>query len=289
MNNKKSASFGLQVIVVLVITILFAVIYLVWLKDYRIFGENFVDYNICKDSNIESANLKLKISNQIITERKGNKCKTEYTEVGAGKEFQTIAKKMSGCWDMYLEGKEELFDTEDGTYCAICTVMKFKDKKEFSGFTKYLMEHKTPSGKTYYQYLTGISIKDDIIKQVENSELNKQKIDTGKDLAVIFLMGKDVNPGSLTGQSSIFTSMEGFGVAAAGLVMKSGFGLCSTIAGCAIGAFFVAAGATTGYLIGSDSNPNLDTRILLWPYANEDLKQLKCTVLEGKDRLDIRK
>ena len=304
MINKKADSLGFQFIVVLAITIIFAFMYLFWLNDFRIFGENLGDYTICKDSNIENAKLKLKIDNQVIQERKGNKCKTEYLNVPKGKELEQTAKKMAACWDIYLEGKEELFDTEDNNYCAICSVLTFEDKKQVSGLTKYLTEHDAPGkGKKYYQYLTRTVVTNDIFNEIENSHLNDlHTIDASKPLAVIFTMDKNVHPGNLlTGQSSIVTAAEGaaLGGIIVGLSVKLGFGLCvvGLAPGCIAGAFIVTTGtvlgvgigAASGYMIGSNYRPNTDTKILLWSYTNKDLSQLKCTMLEGKDRLDIKK
>ena len=314
MANKKS-EMGFELIVTLAVVIGFAIIYFVWLKDYRIFGEKLTDYEICKFSNLENAKLKLKIINQVAAERKGaigNKCKTEYANVPKGKELDTIAKKMAGCWDQYLEGKEDLFETEDNNYCAFCSVLTFEDKKQLTGLTNYLMEKEAPEkgGKKYYEYLRGTSVTNDVFKQVEASHLNElHVIDTSKPQAVIFIMGKTVNPGSLTGTSSVESGVIGGGIGAAaggiavgGLLVKTGVGLClggivTGFSSCFAGAFLVTigggvgivAGGTTGYLIGSNYDPNLDTKILLWPYTNEDLSKLKCTKLEGKDRLDIKK
>ncbi len=302
MRTKKADSFGLQFIVVLIIVIIFVVIYFVWMKDFRIFGENLSDYTICKNSNLENAKMKLKIGNQPLAERVGNRCKTEYIEVPKDKELDLTTKKMAGCWDMYLEGKEELFETggifspEDNTFCAICSVLDFEEKEELTGLTSYLMENKVPNkeGLTYYEYFNRVKVTKENIREVKNTELTGKlkAIDTEIPQAVIFIEGKDVNPGSLTGQSSVVEATKGSAIGVgAGLVALVGFGLCSTGIGCVLGVFLVAGagvvGGTTGYLIGSDYNPDLDTRILLWPYTNEDLNQLDCTILEGRDRLDI--
>lgn len=306
--NKKADSTGMKFVIALIITVAFALIYLLWLKDFRIFGENLEDYTICKNSNIENAKLRLKINNQVIQERKGNKCKTEYITVPKDKELEFVAKKMSLCWDIYLEGKEELFETEDNNYCAFCSVLTFKDKKQLNGLTNYLIEHQAPTqGKSYYQYLTRTVVTDEIFQEIENSQLNDlHTIDTSKPLAVMFVMGKNVYPDGIIKASSVTTGGIGAiaggaigSTAIAGVLIKSGIGLCIGIpvVGCTIGAILVGVGGVTGalalgvpgYFIGSHNNPDLDTKILLWPYTKEDLSQLKCTMLEGKDRLDIKK
>lgn len=302
MKAKQADSMGLQFIVALIVVIGFALIYLVWLKDFRIFAEGLEDYEICRFSNIENAKLKLKLSNQVIAERKGNKCKTEYIDVPKGKEIETTAKKMAGCWDQYLEGKEELFETESDNYCAFCSVLTFEDKKQLKGLTNYLMDKEASdatdikqSSKKYYYYMPRTTVTNDLYREVENSHLNDLHIiDISKPQAVIFTMGKTVNPGSLIGQSSIKSATIG---AAAGSVLAGltivGVGLCTAFTAglCSGGVLGIGAvvGGGTGYMIGSNYNPDRDTKILLWPYTKEDLDKLKCTKLEGKDRLDIKK
>lgn len=319
MRSKKAFELsGLQVIVAFIILIGFALIYLVWMKDVRIFGERLTDYEICKFSNIENAKLKLKVGiesktlgiktgKQVIQERVGNKCKTEYITVPKGKELDVIAKKMAACWEQYLEGKEELFDTADNNYCAFCSVLTFEDKKHLKGLTNYLIEHDAPGKKVrYFQYLTRTVVTNDVYREIENEHLNDlHEISTSKPLAIIFTMGKNVYPGGLIKASSVTTG--GIGAVAGGAIAGSvvsgllikGAGLCLAlpVVGCIIGNLLVATvtlgGATTGaiggYMIGSNYNPNLDTKVLLWPYTNEDLSMLQCTKLEGKDNLEIKK
>ncbi len=295
MKDKKS-DLGFKFLVVLIITIAGAIIYIMWLKDFRIFGENLEDYTICKNSNVENAKLKLKITNQVLTERQGNKCKTDYINVPKGKELEVTAKKMANCWDMYLEGKEELFDTVTNNYCAICSVLTFDQKTQVNGLTNYLIEQRAlGKSKSYHEYLTNTFVTNDIHQEIKNSNLDSlYKIDTTKPLAVIFTSAKTVNPGSLTGYSSIASGTVGSAIGIiGGFVVLGGTAICSvtTFGICPAGILIIGSitGGKIGYMMGSSFNPNLDTKILLWTYTREDLSQLKCTMLEGKDRLDIKK
>lgn len=298
MKNKKSDYLSMTFILILIITILFGVIYFVWLKNFKVFAGNLGDYAICRQSNIENANLKLKINNDVISERHGNKCRTEYVKVPKGEEFSTIAKKMAGCWDMYLEGKMDLFDTDSNNWCAFCSVLSFEDKKQLNGLTDYLAKNKVPNqgGKTYFQYLTRTVVTDDVLAVLRNSQIddeNIMKMDTSKPLAVIFTTNKNAYPGSLTGFSSVRNAAIGTvagAVGFAGAKIIVGAGLCTGFITCSAGALLIAGGiGTLAYMIGSNYGTDRDTKILLWPYTNEDLSKLKCTVLEGKDRLDIKK
>ncbi|MEK6946270.1 MAG: hypothetical protein AABX32_01575, partial [Nanoarchaeota archaeon] len=295
MNKRKKSSLGFQFLVVLIITIAGAVMYIAWLKDYRTYTENLEDYTICKNSNLENAKLKLNIptTNEVIQEHSGNKCKTEYVNVPKNKELEFTARKMAACWDMYLEGKEALFDTTDNNYCAVCSVLTFENTQEVRGLTQYLIENNAPNkGETYFQYLANTVVTNDEFNKIKNSNLNDlHAIDTSKPQSVIFVMYKDAYPGSWTGYSSTRSAVVG---ATAGpilttLAVVTGYGLCSTGVGCLLGAFLVGAagGGVTGYAIGSSYGPDMNSKIVLWPYTQEDLSKLKCTMLEGKDKLEI--
>jgi len=297
MGKKGEVTLGLNVIVVLIVAIVFVLIFLFWVKGI---DKGLGDYTICKASNIENANKKLKIgvpfiANQVITESVGNKCQTEYLDVPKNQEKFLIANKLAACWDQYLEGRERLFETEDNNYCAICSVLEFEDKKKITDLTSYLIKKEVPkkAGLNYYDYLNRVVITKNQLEIIENEELHERlgSVDTGTRQAILYVESKDVNPGSLTGESSIVLASKGSAIGAvAGLVTLVGFGLCSTLVGCSVGIFFVAAGAGThGYLMGSDDDPDIDSRILLWPY--EDLVEINsgCTILEGQDQLDIKK
>lgn len=276
----------------------FAIIYFFWLKDFRTSTDNLSDYVICKNSNLANAKLKLKIDNYVIQESGGNLCKTEYLSVPEDQELHFIAKKLAGCWDQYLEGKEALFDTEDNTYCAMCSVLEFKDDTEIKGLTSYLMENKVPFNRefTYFEYLNRVIVTKEQIEEIKNAELvaELEKISTETQLAVIFIEGKDINPGSLTGHSSIETGVGGTVI---GAVVGGVAGIAVT--GCILSLFCAAvvtvvavvgavAGGTLGYFAGSDLNPDLDSRILLWRYTADDLRLLHCNVLEGQDQLEVK-
>src|SRR3989338_8304293 len=247
MKAKKADTMAFQVIIVLVILIVFALIYFFWLRDYRTSGENLSDYQICKSSNFEDSKLKLKAGNVAIQERSGNKCKTEYLTVPKDQELNFIARKLAGCWDMYLEGKGELFDTKDNNYCAMCSVLTFEDNKELKGLTSYLMDKKVPweLGKTYYEYLNRIVVKRENLEEVKNAELLGSiasiNVNANDRLAVMFVEGKNINPGSLTGASSIEQATVGtaIGTVGGGLVLV-GVGLCAFP--CLLGAGFVGVG-----------------------------------------------
>jgi len=311
MKTEKVGAMGLQVIIVLVVLIGFAIIYLFWLKDFRTAGDNLSDYAICKNSNIENANLKLKIDNLVIQEGKGNRCVTEYLKVPKKQELNFIARKLAGCWDQYLEGTQALFKTEDNTYCVLCSVLELEEDKDLTGLTSYLMENKVPFKKdlSYYEYLSRSIVTNEVLRQVKDAELLGQSgsagsgsvdpnalppLNTEPPLAIIFVQGKDINPGSLTGLTSIEGAVLGAEVVViGGTLVLIGAGLCSTIVGCTVGAgFLLVGGGLLGWFTGSGFDPDTDSRILLWPYVTdvegEGLGKLECTILEGQDQLLVK-
>ncbi|MBU1894719.1 MAG: hypothetical protein KJ983_02755, partial [Candidatus Omnitrophica bacterium] len=60
---------------------------------------------------------------------KPSKCEI-LDNVDVGKEFSKTAKEMFYCYDMYGAGKWEIFNTDSGTYCAVCAVLKYKRKSQ---------------------------------------------------------------------------------------------------------------------------------------------------------------
>lgn len=109
---------------------------------------------------------------------------------------KTVADSMYECWDMFGQGKTELF-ADDGIFCVICSIIEFKDNgKEISGFGNYLMQTSI-SGKeiSYMDFLHGYetpnsihtleSSDSDVLDSIENT-----RIDTDNLQSVIFVHAK---------------------------------------------------------------------------------------------------
>jgi len=184
----------------------------------------------------------------------------------------------------------------------MCSVLTFDDEdEEIKGLMSYLMEKRVPFKQEfrYYEYLTRTVIKNEELRLVKDAERDEKLagISTDERWAVIFVEGKDINPGSLTGMSSVKQVAIGVGVGyAAGNLIAIGAGLCAGVVSCVVGLPVLGVGVigatvvgVAGYFTGSSSDPDIDTRILLWPYTNDDLDQLNCNVLEGQDQLEVRK
>lgn len=296
--NNKGVSEGMWFAMVGILTILSLLFISQLFGKTKEASEDLTDYRICKDGNrgIIQARLKL-LGDWVIAEKGIKHCRTEPVNVKKGQEYETIAKKMSLCWDEYLEGKEALFKTKDNDYCAFCSVLEFEDKnKKLNQLSKYLSNNKASATgeKTYMEYMTGIESKENKITHLENLELDNLNIDTSKKLAVMFIIYKDAYPGSIINQPQTLTAFGGtaagtvIGTVAVGLSYIGGLGLCSTIIGCSAGAFLIAgAGGASGYLIGSDRSEDWRAKILVTEYDKQNLEQLKCTQLEGLDHLKI--
>src|SRR3989338_825331 len=298
MFKKKAEKMAFQFLVVFMITLVAGTLFILYIKGIEKASSGITDFSICKDSNF--ANAKLKIKNSLINEGLGNKCTTEYVTAPKGKEIPFIANKMAGCWEMYLEGKEDLFETSDNTYCAFCSVITVKDKKTLHGLTDYLLKESYPPKRMkYYDYLTRTSVTNDEMRSYENSDIKKlDALETSSPLAVIFVMGKNAYPGSPIEMSK--TTFYGGGGTLAflgGMSIAGGIAACATFIGCPAGLAFIKIGLVTagaglgvtgtGYLIGSNYNPDRETKVLLLPYTKESLNSLKCTRLEGQDRLIV--
>lgn len=308
--NKKADSQTMWMVVIAIITVISLLILLPLFNKTKEISEDVTAYRICKDGNRGVVFTRVKLLNAVIAEQGVKHCRTEKVKVPSGKEYETLAKKMASCWDQYLEGKEEVFETKDANYCAFCSVLEFEDKtKKLNGLTKYLVEKKlsTADERTYMSYLSEIEAKGEDKRKLENLELQSNVfIDTSKQQAVMFVMYKDAYPG-LIGQPQGLTTFIGgttgalagtvagtlgvYSLGLVGLCIGSVWGIIACPLGAAIVLFTTGAGGTaggaTGYLIGSDRSADWSAKILVTEYNKQQLGKLNCTRLEGYDYLKI--
>ena len=296
--NKRGASQTFWILLIAVLTIIGLLFTATLFGKTKELSENLADYEICKNGNFGVVKTRLKVFDWVIAEQGVKHCRTEKVTVPSGKEYEAIAKKMALCWDEYLQGKEEVFQTQDANYCAFCSVLEFEDKnKKLNELSKYLASNKPQlSEENYLKYLSQVDSTGDKIMSLENLELNNLDIDTSKKLAVMFVMYEDKYPGTILNQPRILTASEGvaggtvIGASLMGLSYVGGLALCSTFVGCSAGAFLMAgAGGMSGFLIGSDRSADWSAKILVTEYDKQKLEQLKCTQLEGLDYLKIQK
>jgi len=118
--------------------------------------------------------------------------------------------------------------------------------------------------------------------------INVGGVVSGIGVGVVVGVGLGPGVGVTVGKMKILGVAVGATVS--GALIVTGAGLCAGVVTCTIGAAFIIAGfATAGYMTGSTYNPDLDSRVLLWPYENNALDRLQCSVLQGQDFLELRK
>src|SRR3989344_5619443 len=251
--NKEGAAQGVLIVIIAALTVIGLILLFPLFGKTKTLSEDITDYQICKDGNIGVAKTRLKLFDWVIAEQGVKHCRTERVKVSSGKEYETIAKKIALCWDEYLEGKQEIFETKDNNYCAFCSVLEFEDKsKKLNELSKYLSDTKIAgSEKKYMAYLSEIEAIGDKKTELENLELkNNVFIDTSKSLAVMFVMYKDAYPSGV-GQPTGLTMLGG-GTAGAltgvglGLYYLGSAALCTTIIGCFASVSLIALGTGAG-------------------------------------------
>ena len=271
-----------QVTVVVIITLLILAVMMLFLQRAGTSMELLVEDQQCKKS-VKANALQLRLMGDELAnnlgERQNIMCETDYVDVSEGKEKEVLANEMAICWNMFLEGEKEIFDTTDNNYCVVCSVLRFDEVKEINGFTKYLMNNSLPWNKSvrYYDYLTNSEYKGNFVENYENTRLaNYDNIDTTKPLAVVFFMGKNAYPvsdfgyegGKMKGmmQAGAVGVVGSLGLAAIGIA-TGGIGL---VGGAAVLATGAIGGGWYGYMIGSSESAFWDAGILLHDYTKFD-------------------
>lgn len=227
-------------------------------------------------------------------------CSTSYLTVkdeDAEKQKGKIARAMAECWSMYGEGREEIFDTADAQFCAVCSRMEFEHPQKLNGFTRYLADNNVSPVKpvSYYNYMTGVQVDSTGISSYENNKIEDiDVIDTSRPQAVLFVMEKNANPGGIgisSIESTFFGGTIGGASAAIGtallLTSVTGISLCtvSTLGICTFaiavgGTVGMAGGGALGYMLGSHRTADWNSYMVVWPYDN--LSELECTFLESE-------
>ncbi len=220
-------------------------------------------------------------------------CKTEDLVINSGKEDDVkkeLANRMYDCWWMLGEGKANFFLRPLGlteTKCLICYNIKFGDKARrlgtISGFSDYLSNTKTPTGKTYME-LFGVN---NVVKDTA-----EQPIDLTKDYLVIFSMTEKSHfIGTGTGTAGCVASALGgakLGGAAAGLTTATIVGAplapaVGTIVGGAT--FVIGCGASIWAAMGIDKLTTKDEvyipAVHLVPYNSESITPIRCSSIES--------
>ena len=209
---------------------------------------------------------------------------------------RTLANEMVECWDIFKKGEADLFSGE-GTFCAICSRIDFKNKEsEVIGFSKFLAETTKPkSDQTYLAYLNKYSTDEAyrvLEKQPTQYNLEEESFPTNKDYAVIFVYAKGKNSieklakflSAQTTAGKIGYTAAGVSVAAGGVgVGLAAFGILSNPIGWAIGIAggIAAVGSLTiSFFLDPENVPEWTALTMFSEYSEERLKQeIGCSYL----------
>jgi hypothetical protein len=207
-------------------------------------------------------------------------CPTQYISIDKkNKEevMKELAMKMYDCWDMWGEGKSELFPQKEGqsiTYCKICHHIVFKEKQKIAPqeFYNYLNKHTIPKDnllpkqRTFSEYFSNSVPKEEL----GNEDLSKYYIDTSAPYVTMFTYSKVGYWSKVTtGAAGTLGGM----IAGAVLTYFTGGGFLILVA---IGG---AGGGWLGYSAGSDIPSDWQASIHLLPYEVSQLQELNCTYL----------
>ncbi|MBR9700261.1 hypothetical protein GOV11_00140 [Candidatus Woesearchaeota archaeon] len=243
-------------------------------------SRNFTDYlkdNECADDII------LHYSLADLTGNYGNlkiECPTRYhslDEPTAKQANALIAEEMQHCWRLWGRGTYELFGDEEGVFCHVCSVITTPGLPYIEGLPVYLQENKANSGESYFDYLMGVEVGQDL----DDSEVARHANDrmaTDKGTVIIFYYARGIK-----GFDRIMLNTAGnpwFGLAAGGVLA----GVVVTQVGLPIPlAVAASAGGTGGTIMSFFSresimeNADIMSGIVARPMDYEDILELGCT------------
>ena len=307
--SRKAQSFLEDHLVVIILAAVVLIFLIIIAMNYYTAMQDAAARESCKRS-LELSQIKLNgLSDQYGNPVKIN-CNTNYLKFTTQDDVQIkreVANQMVDCWDTYLQGTKEIFNTKDNTYCVVCSRLEFAKKTEIPKFTEFLASNRIPvNGKTYLAYLQGVQVTDYVNSYYENSNLSKQELlSTKEPIAVIFVMGKNAFPDANLGEGTKTTTIPagtaigigagtGIAVVAAIATAAAGTAICAGTFGIGCIPFIVTvgvlggtAGAATGYMVGATRTADWNSWIMVWPY--DKLNQLQCTYMESKaGQLQIR-
>jgi len=292
--NKRSASVNLSFLILMVLLSVITLVmagYFAFVKDTS--EDIFID-NSCRNSVKLHAFSHIKGVDKAVSDIT---CPTKYKTIRSSddeKKKKALADELFSCWNNFHEGKYELFE-DPMTYCSVCSVISFKDKKPITGFTEYLIEEDAPQNKgKYFDYLSSYSTEgalkfEDLQKTKGLEAINQETIDTNRDYAVVFVYAKGIdamqrlyeftigNPGAFG------SAVAGIGIVAIGI----GAATSSTMIGSIVGAPIIAVGTTVviaagvaDWITAKNIEPDWAAMIVLREYSREELSGLCDNIVE---------
>ncbi len=294
-HKKSQTTFEFLVAFVFIATLTIVIVYFIFGAQKE--TESFTEWKpICKASVDANAAMHIKgfdfssavecpTNNLVI---KGDLRKKEAQEEAK----KTIADAMADCWDVFGEGRENLFNGE-GIFCSICHIIDFEDPKteKLDGFERYFYEEKAlgRKGLTYSEYITGYTY-GEMFSGERKYAVELDSLDTSQPYAVVFYYpkGKDYIKqfSELIGESYPELLVGGGMIATGYGIVKVGAVISATVVGKVIGIPVMVVGSVVGgigaaiALFSSDGPDEWAAFTFLHPYTNETLKG--CTYLPAK-------
>lgn len=214
----------------------------------------------------------------------------------------TIKKKIAmatyRCADDFLlskaaEGEFDLFEGE-GIFCAVCSIIKFKDKdKEVTGLSGYMAKNFIPNFKyegrkvTYlgfldqsYQTEKAADVIDDLNEnQKKTLEQDNLKTDRAYSVLYIYAKGDDWVEKALHALDSTAGSVTigGGAVAGAGVALVFVLGASNPVGWAVLGVGALVAGVS--WFFTEEKAPEHAAFVVLRQHHEEEFKQLGCTYL----------
>ncbi|MBW2987068.1 hypothetical protein KY336_00830 [Candidatus Woesearchaeota archaeon] len=262
---KKRAVVGmsLSIIVVLILVVFALLIFFTLGEKSAEAGEKIIADTKCLAS-VELASRSEKVWLGDLID-----CPTTYLSIGKEEDANyIISEALASCWHRFGQGKKKLFEHHPDTfgsqdkaaYCNVCYVFEFKkDVPSLTGLGTYLAKEKVSkkfiqaADVTYFEFLQGAHIDEDVKSVYANNILAGTTIDTSKPYAAVFVYTKD---------PSFFAKSH--------LLQKAQ--RAETI----IGKVWYGA---LGLMFGKDIGAEWWSHVTLIPYQKGDLKNL-CEILE---------
>lgn len=225
---------------------------------------------------------------------RGIQCHTFYEDIETDDEDEInakIARYMYDAWDMFHEGRLELFDATltDRTFCVLTHHIEFKgDAKnlgEVDGFVEYLATTKIPSPTkeemSYLEYLHCFNTQYDLesLDEFPEEDVN---IDTDNDYGVMFVYTKagELDTVLSVGTGAVAGALGGKKAGAARAVGLSarfipGAGWALTIGG-------AITGGIAGFEAAGRPSADWSSCVVLFPYTEESINEFGCDYLPAE-------
>jgi hypothetical protein len=278
--GKKMASLTIKKVGYLMIAAVVLFVSVYYITDYYFTADRLADHQTCKTSVLAHANMKMLYADF----SEAIKCPTRDIDIKTKDKDEimfSLAEEMAQCWNVYGQGKLELFDLEpnfDTTYCGICSHVRFDTDKdiELVEFMEYLADKEYRGETSYLEFLSAETTSNMPDFDQYGEEITPV-IDTTEDYGVFLIYTKEEY------QSRFWSTIWGIGAGVAGgVVAVVGIILSPISLGITGGAGIVAGGAligaSAGYLLG-DNTKDWFSYVALYPFDEPYIEELHCDIL----------